>query len=239
VNSTFAQQLNLEAALQSFVLLKNDKRAAKEVGDAEATTDLAVNAAGGDTSTLTAEAVSKVLPFAKGKRTAIVGPHVHSTRNLMSDYKGDEQCVGGKEDWSCFPTIAQAFTRANGAATTVVEEGVEIDSTKTDGIAAALAAAKGAEQVLLFIGIGNKQEHEGIDRKATSLPGMQESFTLQVLTLCKEQHIPVAVVMINGGALAIDAIVPAAPAIVEAFYPSVRGAQALAMALFGDDGGNR
>ena len=32
-----------------------------------------------------------VLPFTKGKKTAVLGPHVHSTRDLMSDYKGDEQ----------------------------------------------------------------------------------------------------------------------------------------------------
>ena len=57
--------------------------------------------------------------------------------------------------------------------------------------------------------------------------------SLQVLALCKQSRIPVAVVLINGGAVAIDPLVPAAPAIVEAFYPSVRGAEALALALFG------
>ena len=34
--------------------------------------------------------------------------------------------------------------------------------------------------------------------------------------------------------MAIDPVVPAADAILEAFYPSVRGAKALNMALFGD-----
>lgn len=38
----------------------------------------------------------------------MLGPHVYSTRDLMSDYKGDEQCAGGGGDFSCFPTIAQA-----------------------------------------------------------------------------------------------------------------------------------
>jgi hypothetical protein len=36
------------------------------------------------------------------------------------------------------------------------------------------------------------------------------------------------------GTVAIDPVVPAADAILEAFYPSVRGAKALNMALFGD-----
>lgn len=201
VNSTAAQQLNLEAALQSFVLLKND---------------------------------NAVLPIVKGKKTALLGPHVFSTRDLMSDYKGDEQCAGGGSDFSCFSTIATAFTNANGPENTVVSEGVDLASFNTTGIAAAIAAAKSAEQVILFIGIGNTQEHEGIDRQNISLPGYQEMFTNQVLAVCKQNNIPAAVVLINGGVLGIDSIVPAADAIVEAFYPSVRGADALAMTLFGE-----
>jgi beta-glucosidase-like glycosyl hydrolase len=51
INSTHAQQLNLEAALQSFVLLQND---------------------GG------------VLPFTRGKKTLLLGPHTQSKRDLMS-----------------------------------------------------------------------------------------------------------------------------------------------------------
>ena len=172
------------------------------------------------------------LPMTKGRKLAVLGPHVHSTRDLMSDYKGDQQCAYEGVDWKkqgghlydCFPTIAQAFARANGAGNTQVEQGVELDSANATGIPLALAAAQHADQVLLFVGIGNHQEHEGIDRHNTSLPGLQEPFTLQVLALCKLHSIPVAVVMINGGALAIDPIVPAASAIVEAFYPSVRGA---------------
>ena len=117
----------------------------------------------------------------KGKKTAILGPHIHSTRDLMSDYKGDQQCAYEGKDWvkhgggdyDCFPTIAQAFVRANGAANTVVSQGVEMDSSNSSGIAEAVAAAQEADQVLLFIGIGNHQEHEAIDRMNTSLPGLQ------------------------------------------------------------------
>jgi len=174
------------------------------------------------------------LPMTRGVKTAVLGPHVDSKRDLMSDYKGDEQCAGGSTDFSCFPSIGEAFIAANGAEDTLVEAGVDIDSNKTSGIAAAMQAAKDATQVLIFIGIGNGQEREGIDRHNTTLPGLQESFTLQVLDYCKTANKRVAVVLINGGALAIDSIVPAAPAIVEAFYPSVRGAEALTLALFGD-----
>ena len=57
---------------------------------------------------------------------------------------------------------------------------------------------------------------------------------MQILAACKAKSVPVAVILINGGAVAIDPIVPAAPAIVEAFYPSVRGGEALTMMAFGE-----
>jgi hypothetical protein len=58
--------------------------------------------------------------------------------------------------------------------------------------------------------------------RQTRKRGGQEPFVMQVLEQCARQSISVAVVLINGGALAIDPIAAAAPAIVEAFYPSVR-----------------
>ena len=67
---------------QSFVLLKN--------GDAPTAAAPAPEAASAKKS----GAGAKVLPMARGKKTALVGPHVNSARDLMSDYKGDEQCVG-------------------------------------------------------------------------------------------------------------------------------------------------
>ena len=61
------------------------------------------------------------------------------------------------------------------------------------------------------VGIGNQQEHEGIDRHDTLLPGLQESFAQQVLALGK----PTTVVLINGGIVSIDSLVDKAHAIVE------------------------
>ena len=76
---------------------------------------------------------------------------MHSTRDLMSDYKGDEQCADGTYD--CFPTIAEEFLARN-PTTTVVEQGVQMNSTDASGIPAALAAIQqqGTAQVLIFIG---------------------------------------------------------------------------------------
>eukprot|EP00697_Spironema_sp_BW2_P017465 gnl/Spiro4/9155_TR4822_c0_g1_i1.p1 gnl/Spiro4/9155_TR4822_c0_g1~~gnl/Spiro4/9155_TR4822_c0_g1_i1.p1 ORF type:complete len:824 (-),score=178.02 gnl/Spiro4/9155_TR4822_c0_g1_i1:109-2538(-) len=171
--------------------------------------------------------VNNTLPFASGRSLAVLGPHAFSTRDLMEDYKGDQQCFGGNED--CVPTIGNVFAMLNGVDRTTVMYGVDMDSSDDSGIAPALSAAASADQIVLCLGIGNAQEHEGIDRDVTTLPGLQESFALKVLALGK----PTVIVLVNGGILSIDNLVAPAPAIVEAFYPSTQGALALYKALFG------
>ena len=85
----------------------------------------------------------------------MVGPHAVSQRDLMEDYKGDQECFGGGD--SCVRTIGEVFTNFNGPKNTQVEigmglrilkereevmkiTGVEMDSQNASGIPAALAA---------------------------------------------------------------------------------------------------
>jgi hypothetical protein len=62
-------------------------------------------------------------------------------------------------------------------------------------------------------GIGNNEEHEAHDRFNTSLPGLQEPFTLTVLSLCRSLNISVAVVLINGVSAAGLLFVPSVPSV--------------------------
>eukprot|EP01060_Flectonema_neradi_P032709 TRINITY_DN5258_c0_g1_i1.p1 TRINITY_DN5258_c0_g1~~TRINITY_DN5258_c0_g1_i1.p1 ORF type:complete len:767 (+),score=168.60 TRINITY_DN5258_c0_g1_i1:40-2301(+) len=186
LNNTESQTANYEAALQSFVLLKNDK---------------------------------KVLPFAPTSHIAVVGPHVNSTRDLMSDYIPDIVCYGDKrsEGWECIPRIQNVFPRYHTQGKVTVARGVDLDSDVTSGIPAAVEAAKSADVTLAFVGIGHTQEHEGHDRTNVTLPGVQEDFVKQLIATGK----PVVVVLINGGAVSLGSeIISGAAAIVEAFYPS-------------------
>jgi xylan 1,4-beta-xylosidase len=169
-----------------------------------------------------------LLPLTKGTKIAVLGPHVNSTRDLFEDYMGDQVCVNGT--LTCVQTIGATFQRLNGKENTHVCVGVGLNNTNTSLIGPALDMAKDADVVLLFIGDGNEQEHEGIDRPNTLLPGLQESFAEQVLALGK----PTVIVMINGGMVSIDNIAGKAQAIVEAFNPGLRGAEALFLSLFGE-----
>ena len=78
-----------------------------------------------------------------------------------------------------------------------------INSNATSGIAAALALGRAADTIVLALGIDKTVETEGTDRADTALPGEQQAFATQVLALGK----PTVLVLVNGGALAIDALV--------------------------------
>ncbi|CAE7287338.1 BXL2 [Symbiodinium pilosum] len=199
INSSLHQQISYEAALQSFVLLKNDGHA---------------------------------LPIKQGASVAVLGPHSMSRSQLFSDYAARSHCYDGTD--ACVPSISEGLAMANPQGHTVSSLGVDINSTKKDGIPAALEAARKANVVVLALGDDKSIETEGRDRVDTALPGLQESFAQKVLSLNK----PTILVLISGGPMAIDSLIhrTAAPyAIVQAFFPSHKGSQALGATFFGKE----
>ena len=140
--------------------------------------------------------------------------------------------AGRPKCFQCIPTIAEAVARVNGAGVTTSAAAVDINSTNASSIDAAIALARAADVVVLALGIDKTIEYETHDRPDTALPGLQSPFALRVLALGK----PTVMVLINGGALAIDELLikrTAPYAIVEAFNPNVIGGVAVADALFG------
>ena len=225
INATAHRELAYDAALQSLVLLRNDRHA---------------------------------LPLARGRHLAVLGPQATSRHAFFSDYYGDDVCwtgsCSGHACFDCIPTVAEAVARMNTAGTTTHAAAVDINSTNASAIPAALSLARDADAVILVLGCDKSIEHEGRDRPDTALPGLQEPFALRVLALQK----PTVIVLINGGALAIDKLLLVAGggdagggeagggearggkrtapyAIVEAFNPNVVGGTPIAATLFGDE----
>ncbi|KAL3920064.1 MAG: hypothetical protein SGILL_003446, partial [Bacillariaceae sp.] len=196
IHSTRHQQIQLDAALQGLVLLKNQ---------------------------------GNVLPLssAQSSKIAVLGPLGHTRAGLMSDYENDQPCFGGGHD--CIPTLAESIQKVGGKTHITSAMGVDVDSNRTDGIAEAVQLAKEADVVVLCLGITKDQECEARDRVDTALPGLQESFALQILKIGK----PVVLVLVNGGQVAIDNLVEPSAAIIEAFNPNGIGGTALALSLFG------
>eukprot|EP00759_Apiculatamorpha_spiralis_P036763 PhF_6_TR37047/c0_g1_i2/m.54220/K15920/XYL4; beta-D-xylosidase 4 len=173
------------------------------------------------------------LPLKRGTRLAVIGPHALSQRGLLEDYFGDHVCYGpgATANFDCINQIGPQIASDNGASMTSVVLGVTVSGNDASGIPAAVQAATSADVVILALGLDTIDvEHEGVDRTTIGLPGLQSSLAQQILALNKTT----IVVLVNGGAVAIDDLVGPANAIVEAFYPSTSGAAALSKALFGD-----
>ena len=75
-------------------------------------------------------------------------------------------------------------------------------------------------------------EREGSDHSYTTLPPLQQEFAGRVLSAAKARGIPVVMVLLNAGQIALDTLPSQPDALVEAFYPAF-GAPALAKQLVG------
>ncbi len=104
----------------------------------------------------------------------------------------------------------------------------------------ALAAARKADAVVMVLGLSPRLEGEemrvpvegfqGGDRVDIGIPRIQEDLLQKVAAIGK----PLALVLLNGSALAVNWARDHVPAIVEAWYPGQAGGTALADVLFGD-----
>ena len=93
----------------------------------------------------------------------------------------------------------------------------------------AVAAVDAADVVVLVVDNAKDGGGEGHDRHTIALADDQQALADAVLKAGK----PTALVLVNGGIIAIDALKESAPAILEAWMPGVHGAQAVAETLFG------
>jgi len=104
----------------------------------------------------------------------------------------------------------------------------------------ALEVARKASVVIAVMGLSPRLEGEempvqvegfhGGDRTSIELPESQMRLLRQLHALAK----PMVLVLLNGGALAVNWAAERLPAIVEAWYPGQAGGEALADILFGD-----
>ena len=71
---------------------------------------------------------------------------------------------GDGNDFSCIVTPLQAIASMNRGGKTTGAAGCDVAGMSTDGIAEAVAVAKAADVVVLAMGIDQSQEREGLDR---------------------------------------------------------------------------
>jgi beta-D-xylosidase 4 len=161
-----------------------------------------------------------VLPLKPGGKIAMLGPHANATMTMIQHDTG-KICPGlawqrGHEDggdndpasYHCVVSPAAAVRSINGASggQTTYEQACDVYHRSTAGFAAALAAAKAADIVVLALGIEERlrsdsktdasdpyRERESHDRSSIDLPEVQKELAKQVIALNK----PTVVVLMN------------------------------------------
>lgn len=162
-----------------------------------------------------------ILPLDPSKSVAFIGPHANATQAMLSNYFGTNTLVNSHSPYQV------AVRRGLDVS---YSYGCDIDSTDTSGFETAVSAASAADYAVVFLGLDQTQECEGLDRTFITLPGVQNLLAQAVLAANPNT----VVVLINGGQVAIEQIKASVKGIVEAFYPGELGGDAINDVLFGN-----
>ena len=162
-----------------------------------------------------------VLPLQKGRRTALIGALAASKDDLLGSWRG-----AGEVD-AVPASIVDAIREV---APVAYVEGVKETGDDRSGFAAALSAARGADQVVLVIGEDCQWSGEAASRSDIRIPGVQTELLEKLAATGKK----VAVVLLNGRPLDLSRESELAGALLEAWYPGTMGGYAVADVLFGD-----
>jgi len=166
-----------------------------------------------------------VLPLRRGLRSiAVIGPLADARRDL----EGGWIVKSGADKMA---SLVDAVREAAGPGTRVqYAPGCDVACRTTEGFAAAVAAARGADAVVLAVGESWDMSGEAKSRADVTLPGRQGELFAALRAIGKTP-----VVVINAGRpLIFEDVAEQAPAIVYAWFAGTEGGRATADVLFGD-----
>ncbi len=166
-----------------------------------------------------------LLPLPKsGARIAIIGPfasddeHQHGPWAFLGE-RGDSASIA-----------AAAGAAISDRSLLSVAKGCDIEAPIEGGVEAALAAARGADIVVLAIGEGAHMSGEAQSRVEIVVPAAQQHLAEAVATTGK----PMVVLLAHGRALALKGAVRDARAILATWFLGAETGAAIADILFGD-----
>ncbi len=198
-----------------------------------------------------------ILPLNKQLTSiAVIGPNADSIRNLFGDYaypahvetllemKKDRNVfnqplpegIKAVEDFIPAVSVLAGINAQVSAATQVYyAKGCAVNDASTDGFAEAVEAARKAQVAIVVVGdkaglTDDCTSGEARDRADLDLPGVQP----QLVKAIYDTGTPIVLVMINGRPVSLGWIAESVPAILEAWFPSEEGGNAIADVLFGD-----
>ena len=166
---------------------------------------------------------NQVLPLKKGEKLAVIGELATSTRDMLGSWKA-------AGDWDFMKSTRDELVTYNGSNNIIYAEGVKMMGTDRSGFAAAIAAARKADKVVMVIGEHWEWSGEAASRTDISMPGVQT----ELLAELKKTGKPIVVVLMNGRPLVLERENKLADAILVAWYPGTMGGKAITQVLFGD-----
>jgi beta-glucosidase len=173
------------------------------------------------------------LPLKTGRKTAVIGPLGDDGHAMLGPWWGrgrDEDAVtvfDGIKAQNPDTTFTEACTMAH---TEPPDSDPSDYCASNAGFAAAEAAARASDQVVLALGESREQSGEAASRSVIDLPGRQEELIRRIRATGK----PFVVVLFNGRPLTLEGVVGTAPAILEAWFPGVQAGHAVADVVFGE-----
>lgn len=165
-----------------------------------------------------------LLPLPKsGKRIALIGPFAQGENHLHGP-------------WTLFANPSEAIDLATGLrrglsdpSLLTVTAGSGVDAPLPGGVAAAVAAARRADVVLLAVGEAENMSGESNSRTQAVMPAAQQALVEAVAGTGK----PVVILLRNGRALALEGAVRDAPAVLVTWFLGSEMGSAVADVLLG------
>jgi beta-glucosidase len=167
----------------------------------------------------------ETLPLTKSVRSmAVIGPLADNQRAPLDWWSGD-----GRDADTVTP-LAGIRAKLSSQTKIAYAKGCEIEGGTTDGFAEAIAAARQAEVVIVFVGEAKEMVGEAASRSSLDLPGHQMELVKAIQATGK----PTVVVLVSGRPLTIGWIAENVPAVLEAWMGGTESGNAIADILFGD-----
>lgn len=178
-----------------------------------------------------------ILPLTAPPRIAVIGPTGDDFAAVLGCYSFPLHVGAHHPDVPVgieIPTLLDELRLEFPGATVTFVEGTSISGGDTDGIPAAVAAARDADVVVLALGdraglFGRGTSGEGCDVETLDLPGAQTALLDAVLDV----GTPVVLTLLAGRPYSLGRAVDEAAAIVQTFFPGEEGCGAIAGVLSG------
>ncbi len=166
---------------------------------------------------------NNVLPLKKGEKIAVIGELAASTRDLLGSWKA-------AGDWDFMKSTLDELKAYNGEANIIYSVGCKTTDNDRSGFAAAMAAARGVDKIVMVIGENWEWSGEAASRTSINIPGVQT----ELLEKLKALNKPIIVVLMNGRPLDLSKESELADAMLETWYAGTMGGKAITHVLFGE-----